>query len=114
MGEHPLHIVDESHPQHFIGLIEHQGPQARQVEGALTHVVHDPPRGADHDLDAPFELVDLLAEIGAAVDRQNPHMVEMGGIAAEGIGHLQRQLAGGSQDQHLGFALLRVEGRQHR
>ena len=57
-------------------------------------MVHHPSRGANHNLHTAFELVDLVTEISSAVDRQNPHMVQVGGIAAEGIGHLDGEFAG--------------------
>ena len=113
LGENPFDVVDESHAQHLVGLVKHQGPQGGEVEGALAHVVHHPSRGANHDLHAAFELVDLVAEVSSAVDRQDPHMVQVGGITAEGIGHLDGEFPGGGEHQHLGLALLGVQGRQH-
>ena len=73
MFEHPFDIIDEAHAQHFIGLVQHQGAKTGEIEGALTHVVHHPAGGAHHDLNAAFELMDLVAEISAAVDRQGAH-----------------------------------------
>ena len=110
--KHPLHVVDEAHPEHLIGLVEHQGAQLREIERVLAHVIHHPARGAHHDVDATAELLDLLAEIGAAVDRQHLHPPQAGGIGADRLGHLQRQFAGGGEHQHLGVALVEVESGQ--
>ena len=37
----------------------------------------------------------------------------MAGIAVEGLGHLQGQFPGRGEHQHLGLALVGIEGRQH-
>ena len=112
--QHPFHVVDEAHAQHFIGFIEHEAAQARQVEGALAHVIHHAAGGPHHDLHTALEAHDLIAEIGAAVDGQHAQMRHVGRIALEGIGHLDGQFAGGREHQHLRAALLGVEIRQHR
>ena len=109
LAEHPFDVVDEAHPQHLIGLIEHQGAQAGEIEGALAHVVHHPSRGADHDLDAALEPGDLVAEVGAAVHGQHPQVGHFGGEGVEGFGHLDRQFPGGGKHQHLGGALVGVD-----
>ena len=90
MFEHPFDIIDEAHAQHFISLVQHQGAKTGEIEGALTHVVHHPAGGAHHDLNAAFELMDLVAEISAAVDRQGAYTGKVAGIAVKGICYLQR------------------------
>ena len=77
-------------------------------------MVHHPARGAHHDLNTTLELVNLVSEVGAAVNRQGAHAAQVGGIAVKGIGHLQGQLPGGGEHQHLGLALGWIEGGQHR
>ena len=111
--QHPFDIVDEAHAQHLIGLIEHQGPQIGEVQGALAHVIHHPTRGTHHDLHTALELVNLIAEIGAAVNRQGANPIQLGGVAVEGIGHLQGQFPGWGKHQHLGLALGWIEAGQH-
>ena len=110
LAEHPFDVVDEAHAQHLIGLVEHQGAQAGEVEGALAHVVHHPARGADHHLHAPLEPGDLVAEIGAAIDGQHPQVGHLGGEGVKRFGHLDRQFPGGGEHQHLGGALAGVDG----
>jgi len=77
-------------------------------------VVHDPAGGAHHDLHTTLQAGDLIAEVGAAVDRQHPHVRHPGRVAVEGIGHLDGQLTGGGEHQHLGAALVGVEACQQR
>lgn len=76
--KHPLDIVDETHAQHFVGLIKHEGPQTGNIQSALADVVHDPARGTDDDLDAPTQLLDLVPEIDPAVNRQYAHLAQQG------------------------------------
>ena len=110
--EHPLHVVDEAHAEHLIGLIEHQGAQAREVEGGLAHVVHHPAGSAHHDVHATAQLLNLVAKIGAAVDGQHLHAPQPGGVGGDRLGDLQGELAGGSEHQDLGGALAEVEALQ--
>ena len=112
LAEHPFDIVDEAHAQHLIGLIEHQGAQAGEIQGALAHVVHHPAGGTNHHLDAALEPGDLVAEIGTAIHGQHPQVGHLGGEGVEGFGHLDRQFPGGGEHQHLGGALVGVDRRQ--
>ena len=114
LAQDPLDVVDEAHAQHLVGFVEHQAAQPGDIEGALTHVVHHPAGGADHDLNPALELVDLIAEVRAAVEGQDPQVGKFGGVALEGVGHLDGELTGGGEHQHLGGALGLIEGRQHR
>ena len=109
LAKHPFDIVNEAHAQHLIGLIEHQGAQAREVQGALAHVVHHPAGSANYHLDAALEPGDLVAEIGTAVDGQHPQVGHLGGEGVEGFCHLDRQFPGGGEHQHLGSALVGVD-----
>jgi hypothetical protein len=76
-------------------------------------VIHDPARGAHHHLGAALEGAQLGTIVLAAVDGQHMEALHVGGVALEGLGHLDGQLAGGRQHQHLGGAALQVDARQH-
>ena len=112
--QHPLHVVDEAHPQHLVGFIEHQRLELGDVEGALAHVVHHTAGCAHHHVHTAAQLVDLIAEIGTAIERQHMQPGGAGGIALEGLAHLNGQLAGGSQHQHLRVPCFEVDARQQR
>ena len=77
-----LDIVDEAHAQHFVGFVEHQGPQLREVERALFEVIDDAARRADHDVHAARKRGELRAVALAAVDRQHVEAGKMGGVAS--------------------------------
>ena len=69
--QHPLHIVDKAHAQHFIGLVEHQGFEIVELDVAAAHVIHDPSRGADDDVDAALQGANLGAVVLSTVYRQH-------------------------------------------
>ena len=52
VGQDPLDVLDEAHAQHLVGLVEHDGLDAREVERAAPQVVHDAARRADDDVHA--------------------------------------------------------------
>ena len=65
-------------------------------------MVDDPAGRADDDLRAAPQPGQLHAVGRAAVDRQHVQPRQVRGVAAERLGDLQRQLAGGRQHQRLG------------
>jgi len=65
-----LDVLSESHIQHHIGFIEDDRMEPVELQGAATHVVHDPARGADHDLGALSDARKLAFIRLAAIDRQ--------------------------------------------
>ena len=88
--------------QHLVGLVEHQVVHVRQVQRAAFEVVDDPAGGADHHLRAASQPGQLHAVGRPAVDRQHVDLGQVRPVAAERLGHLQGQLAGGRQHQGLG------------
>ena len=88
--KHPLHVIDEAHAQHLVGFIEHQCLELGDVEGALAHVIHHPAWGTHHHMNAAAQLVDLIAEIGTAIERQHMQPRGAGRITLESLAHLNR------------------------
>ena len=109
LAEDPFDVVDEAHPQHLIGFVQHKAAKTRGVEGALAHVVHHPPRGTHHHINATPQGTDLRAEIGAAVHRQHLQVRMACGIGLERISHLHGQLTGRGQHQNLWCFLTRLK-----
>ena len=66
-----LHVVQESHVEHFVGFVEDQAFEFAQVERAAFDVVDDSAGRSDNDFDAAFELSELSGVVAAAVDRQD-------------------------------------------
>ncbi len=101
VGQDLLDVLGEAHLEHLVGLVEHQEAQLGQVERALLEVVHDPARGADHDVHAAAQGGQLDAVPLAAVDRQHVQARQVRGVALEGLGDLEGELAGGGEHQRL-------------
>ena len=100
--------------EHLVGLVEHQGAQLAELECAALDVVHHPPRRPDDDLRAAAQPAELTAEARTAVDGEDLDVRQMGGLLLEGLGHLDGQLPGRREHQHLRRPDRRVEPREER
>jgi hypothetical protein len=77
-------------------------------------VVDHPARGADDDVHAALERLQLRVIALSAVDRQHVETGQVHGIFLERLGDLDRQFAGRCEHQRLRLELLRVDLRQDR
>ena len=66
-----LDVGEEAEVEHLVGLVEHDLGRVRQVEQALVVQVDEAAGGADDDLRAGLELLDLALVRLAAVDRDD-------------------------------------------
>ena len=107
-GHQLLHVGQESHVEHLVGFIEHEGLDARQVQDALIGQIDEPPGRADDDVDALLELLDLRLVGLTAVDRQYPGVGRAARVV-DVIGDLQAQFPGGDDDQGLWCGAFTVE-----
>ncbi|MNZ47705.1 hypothetical protein D3C78_654290 [compost metagenome] len=101
--------VVEAHVEHAVGLVEHQGVQAVEFQGALAQVLLDASRGAHDDMRAIFQRADLRAERHAAAQGQHLDVVGGAGQPADFLGHLVGQLAGRAQHQRLAAEVARIQ-----
>ena len=65
-----LHVGPEAHVHHAVGFVEHEQLDGAQVGVLLPHVIHQPARRGDDDVDARLERALLHAHLDAAVDRR--------------------------------------------
>ena len=91
--ENALDGVDEAHAQHFVGFVEHQKRQTRELQGAAVHVIDHAAGRPDHHVHAAPQGVELRLIALAAVDRQHVKALQMRGVLLERLGHLQGELA---------------------
>ncbi len=101
-GEHPLHVFCEAHLKHLVRFIQNQPAQAVQLERAAIHVVHDPARSTNDDMNTTIELPELKSVILAAVDRYKPHSHHLrrrAGMSRD----LDRPLASRREDEDLRY-----------
>ena len=110
--QHPAYVVDETHAQHFVGFVEHQTAQFVHAQAAALHVIHYPAGGADDHLGAVFQRLQLIAVTAAAVNRHDFQAFQAGGEGLKRGGHLNGELAGGGQHQHLRCFQRRVQACQ--
>ncbi len=98
-----LHRLEEAELAHVVGLVDHAGGDARQVEFALLVQILDPAGRSDHDVDALLQRADLTPLRNAAVDLRREQAHGAGDRLHSAV-DLQRQLAGRSQDEGDGCA----------
>ncbi len=92
--QNPLHILNESHAQHLVGLIEHQRRQLLQLQCALADVIHHPAGRTNHHVHAARERANLATVILAAVHWQYMEALDVTGVSLKRLGHLYRQFPG--------------------
>ncbi|MCY1412256.1 hypothetical protein D9M71_276560 [compost metagenome] len=107
-------VFHEAELEHLVGLVEDQAIDGGQQLLVATQVVAQATRGRHHYLGTLTQGLELRAHRRAAVHRQHLHASHVAGVALEGRGDLQGQLAGRGQDEDLRLATGRVEQRQQR
>ncbi len=64
--ENELEILAEAEVEHFVGLVEHDGLQRRQIEAAALEMIAQAAGRTDHDVGAGAQLTGFLAAVHAA------------------------------------------------
>ena len=103
VGQHRHQLLDvgqEAEVEHLVGLVEHQTSDVAQLQVALLGQVEQPAGGADHDLDAPLERLDLRLVGAPAVDREDAGAELLAG-RGDVTGDLHGELAGRRDHQGL-------------
>ena len=98
-GEDAADVRQESHVEHVIRLVQHEGLDAVQPQHALLLQVEHAAGTADDDLRSLAQRADLLAGRDAAEDRHGLDVRESG-QGADLLVDLARQLASRRHDQH--------------
>ncbi|MNX60210.1 hypothetical protein D3C86_911120 [compost metagenome] len=89
----------------LVGLVQHQGLNVLEVEGAALQEVHQAPGGADDHVGATLELIHLLVEALAAREGHDPAL-QAAEDAHELGADLLGELAGRRDDEHGGRLLV--------
>jgi len=104
-------ILAEAEIEHFIGLVEHDGFQLRDIETTAPQVIAQPPRRSDHNMRADAKLAPFTTRVHAADAGNNTRasvLIEPRELAL----HLQGKFARGRDDQCQGlgasFETIRV------
>jgi hypothetical protein len=93
-----LHVVDEAHVEHAVGLVEDEDVELREVDDAFAGEVEQAARGGDQDVEAVAQGLPLRLVADAAEDHGVAE-AEVLAVGGEGLADLRGQLAGRGQDQ---------------
>ncbi len=99
-GDDLLDVGQEAQVEHLVGLVQDQRAHLGQVQLLLPGQVEQTARGADHDVDALGERLDLRPVRPAAVDGEDTHVADLAG-GLQVVGDLRAELAGRDDDQRL-------------
>ena len=108
-----LDVLDEAEVEHLVGLVEDDVAGRGEDQRAPRHQVHHPADGGDDDVGAGAQLRLLGADRGAAEDGDDLD-VEVLGVGAQRLRHLDAELAGRRQDDRLHLVVVGVEVLQQR
>jgi hypothetical protein len=73
-----LYVRQETEVEHLVRLVEHQHPDAAEVEMPLPGQVEQPARRTDDDVDAALESLDLRLVRAAAVNSVHAYVERLG------------------------------------
>ena len=111
-----LDVGDEAHVEHAVGLVDDEHLDVGQQQAAALEQVDQPARRGDQHVDAAHQRVLLVAQALAA-DEQRVVELQVFAVLDEVLGHLQRELARGLEDQaarHAGAGAGAGEDVDHR
>ena len=94
-----LDVVDETHIEHAVGLIQHQHLQLRQVDTAAIEVVKQTAGCGNKEVDATRQLA-VLYRIRRAAIKTYDTLTHILAVAHGLLSHLLRELARGGQHEH--------------
>ena len=106
-------VGEEAHVEHAINLVEDEGADVAEIEGAAGLKVEEASRGGDDDVGAFFECFDLGAVSDPTVEKGNL-VAAVFPVVLECLGDLMGQFAGWFEDETDGSASRFVfgEGRE--
>ncbi len=96
--EHSADVMDKTHVQHAIGLIQHQDFHFGQIERFLTNMIEQPPRRCHQDIDTVAQGLNLRPDIDAA-ENYGGAQRQVPAVSGDAFADLGRQLTGGSKHQ---------------
>ena len=113
MLENFVDRVQESHVQHLVGLVEHNGMHVPQLDDPAVDEVDQAAGGSHDNLCAVAERTDLALYARPAVDGNNPYVGHMFREIGQVRRDLQTELAGRRKDKRLRYQPLGVDTLQY-
>ena len=110
--EHALHVRDETHVEHPVGLVEHEELDRGEIDVTLPVMIEQAAGRGHQDVDAALELHGLRPDAHAAEDHHRREFQVLA-VHADGFFDLRGEFAGGREDQRAQRLALgaRVRGR---
>ena len=107
-GDDPFEVRQEAHVHHTVGLVQHQGVDVVEARLVLVHVVEQPARRGDDQLDAGPQRL-LLRPHRRAADHDAAAQRRVVGQGQQHVVDLLGQLARRREDERLGDVAGAVE-----
>ena len=73
--EDVVDVLLEAELEHDVCFVEHESLQLREVDVASLNVIFDTARGANEKIDTTLQLVGLVHDAHAAIDRHDPELL---------------------------------------
>ena len=109
--DHLADVVDETHVEHSVGLVQNDGLDHRQIDVPLIDEVQKTTGRRDQDVHARTERLDLVVLTDAAIDGRMLQG-ELASVGREAVEDLHRQLTGRAEhDRTRQTALCALAGR---
>ncbi|GBD17754.1 hypothetical protein HRbin27_00240 [bacterium HR27] len=96
----PLDIVEESHIEHLVRLVEHDGAYGIETQCSTPKVIHDTSRCSDDDIHRVPQSAQLALDRLSTVERDDP-CLEIATESVDSLRNLDRQLTCWGQDERL-------------
>ncbi|CDA04009.1 uncharacterized protein BN745_00533 [Klebsiella variicola CAG:634] len=109
-----FYVFDKAHAQHFIGFVQYQTAQFREIQRAALQVVQQTTWGTDNDLRTLTQSAQLHVITLAAVQGNHVYAAHMFREFRHCFSNLYRQFAGRRQHQNLWCSQLRINIVQQR
>ena len=107
LAQDPFHLRSEAVVGHAVSLVEHEHLDLIEIEFVVLEQIDEPQWCGDDNFDAVVQHVDLTVTRRPAVHREHAEAAGFGD-RLEHIGHLQRELAGGHEDEATRLVRLRL------
>ncbi len=109
-----LYVVEEAHVQHLVGFVENHRADVVELHLPALDEVDEASRSGHHHLHAFSQSAYLALYARTAVDRENPHPVDVFGEIGKVAGYLETQFTGRRDYKRLGDCMRSVGALQHR
>ena len=110
-GNDLFHVMDKAHVQHPVGLVQHKNFHISKVYKALSHKVVQTARARHQNVHTLLEGRDLRSLTHTA-ENDGVTKLQILAVLLKALADLQRQLAGGGQDEGTDGPLFPGRGRR--